>query len=275
VCRLLAYFGSSLPLDQVVLEHPHSLLEQSYAPREMVTGQVNADGFGIGWYADGAALPGTYHRSTPIWSDLDLPRFGRVVASGRVFAALRNASPGFPADQQSVPPFCAGPFLFVHNGAIQAFARRMRRQITERIPDAILGTVLGPTDAEAVFGLVRARLEGRGAVPDDEPGPWLRSGLEHAVREVITLAREKRLQVSLNMGITDGRGMAFCRLARGIRPNSLYVRSLSGGVWVASEPLDADPDWQEVPHDTWLTVGEEGILNLDPMEGLPAEDDWS
>ena len=28
----------------------HSLIVQSYKPREMISGTVNADGFGIGWY---------------------------------------------------------------------------------------------------------------------------------------------------------------------------------------------------------------------------------
>ena len=105
--RLLAYHGPAISFSDALLVHPHSLIEQAYAPVEMVTGRVNADGFGLGWYAEGEALPGTYHHLTPIWSDMDLPRFGRVVRSSRIFAALRNATPGFHLDLQSIAPFTA------------------------------------------------------------------------------------------------------------------------------------------------------------------------
>ncbi|MFO7768933.1 MAG: hypothetical protein R6W82_08285 [bacterium] len=251
-------------------------MEQSYAPREMVTGHVNADGFGVGWYADGIDLPGTYHRSAPIWTDLDLPRFGRAVRSGRVFAGLRNASPGFPADPQSVPPFTAGPFLFMHNGAIQAFTRRMRRSLMERIPDRVAATIQGPSDAEACFGLVRSHLPERGEedLPESCTAAELGDALVRAVESVLELAAEKRLQASMNMALTNGRGMAFCRTARGIRSNSLYFRKGEGSVWVVSEPLDASGPWERVPDDSLLTLAADGSTRVDPLDGLPEEDRW-
>ena len=46
MCRLLAYLGPPIRLDRLIVEPEHSLVEQSYKPREMTSGHVNADGFG-------------------------------------------------------------------------------------------------------------------------------------------------------------------------------------------------------------------------------------
>ena len=45
MCRMLGYSGPKLTLADLVSKPPHSLHRQSYEPREMVTGKVNADGY--------------------------------------------------------------------------------------------------------------------------------------------------------------------------------------------------------------------------------------
>jgi len=46
---MVAYLGGpEVTLSSVVLEPEHSLLVQSYVPKEMMSGAVNADGFGVG-----------------------------------------------------------------------------------------------------------------------------------------------------------------------------------------------------------------------------------
>ena len=78
MCRHLAYLGpagsrsassSSSP--------PHGLYRQSWAPRRQRHGTVNADGFGVGWYADGrpGARPAT-GAPGPIWARPVLRRPG-------------------------------------------------------------------------------------------------------------------------------------------------------------------------------------------------------
>lgn len=52
MCRLLAYLGSPIFLEYLLYKPEHSLIAQSYQPREMISGAVNADGFGVGWYHD-------------------------------------------------------------------------------------------------------------------------------------------------------------------------------------------------------------------------------
>ncbi|HEU0128797.1 MAG TPA: ergothioneine biosynthesis protein EgtC, partial [Pseudonocardiaceae bacterium] len=47
MCRHLAYLGPPLDLATLLLDPPHSLLRQTYAPADMRGGgTVNVDGFG-------------------------------------------------------------------------------------------------------------------------------------------------------------------------------------------------------------------------------------
>ena len=48
MCRLLGYLGEPILLDAILYKPEHSLIVQSYDPREMTSGLLNADGFGIG-----------------------------------------------------------------------------------------------------------------------------------------------------------------------------------------------------------------------------------
>ena len=65
MCRHLAYLGPPVPLASLLLDPPHALAHQAWAPRDMRGGgTINADGFGVGWYAAGEVV--RYRRNTPI-----------------------------------------------------------------------------------------------------------------------------------------------------------------------------------------------------------------
>ncbi|MGA9693345.1 MAG: ergothioneine biosynthesis protein EgtC, partial [Pseudonocardiaceae bacterium] len=97
MCRHLAYLGPPCDLATLLLDPPHSLLQQSYAPADMrAGGTINADGFGAGWYPDGVTTPIRYRRAMPIWTDLTFPALAREVRSTAVLAAVRSATVGMP-----------------------------------------------------------------------------------------------------------------------------------------------------------------------------------
>src|ERR1700722_196270 len=79
---------------------------------------MNADGFGIGWYAAGDPVPARYRRGIPIWGDSSLPDLARVTRSGAVLAAVRSATPGMAAGEAAAAPFAADRWLFSHNGVL-------------------------------------------------------------------------------------------------------------------------------------------------------------
>src|SRR6185437_6621089 len=121
MCRHLAYLGPPVPLRSVLIDQPHSLYRQAWAPRLQRHGTVNADGFGIGWYADGDPVPARYRRGTPIWGDLSLPDLARVTRSRAVLAAVRSATEGMAAGERAAAPFAEDRWLFSHNGRLDGW----------------------------------------------------------------------------------------------------------------------------------------------------------
>ncbi|HWD77765.1 MAG TPA: ergothioneine biosynthesis protein EgtC, partial [Kribbella sp.] len=95
MCRHLAYVGPPVTLSSLVLDPEHALFEQSWAPRDMRGGgSVNADGFGIAWYAENQLV--RYRRNLPIWTDENLPGLLGAIRSGAVLAAVRNGTDRMP-----------------------------------------------------------------------------------------------------------------------------------------------------------------------------------
>jgi gamma-glutamyl hercynylcysteine S-oxide hydrolase len=94
MCRHLAYLGEPVSIESIIIEPPHGLAEQAWAPREQRHGSMNVDGFGIGWYADGDAVPARYRQSGPIWADPSLPDLARVIHTRAMLCAVRSASAG-------------------------------------------------------------------------------------------------------------------------------------------------------------------------------------
>src|ERR671939_261768 len=119
MCRHLAYVGPPVRLDRLLLDPPHSLLHQSWAPRDMRGGgTINADGYGFGWYADGSATPSRYRRDCPMWTDSNLPALAGSIVAGAVLGAVRSATTGMPVVETAAAPFADDRWLFSHNGAL-------------------------------------------------------------------------------------------------------------------------------------------------------------
>jgi glutamine amidotransferase len=229
VCRHLAYLGPPVPLARFLTEPPHSLLRQSWEPTDMRGGgTVNADGYGVGWYPEGAATALRYRRDCPMWSDGNLPALAAAVTSHAVLAAVRNATTGMPVVETAVAPFTDGAWLFSHNGAVAGWPDSMAK-LADRLPARDLLTLDAPTDAALLWALVRARL-GTGAPPGDI--------LAETVADVADAAPGSRL----NLLLTDGSQVAATTAG-----HALSVHRAAGRVLVSSEPLDDDAGWEPVP----------------------------
>ncbi|MBX7125812.1 MAG: hypothetical protein K1X47_08975, partial [Cyclobacteriaceae bacterium] len=50
MCRLLAYRGTPIIMDELLYKPNNSLIHQSFQARE-IEEPLNGDGFGVGWYA--------------------------------------------------------------------------------------------------------------------------------------------------------------------------------------------------------------------------------
>lgn len=240
MCRFVAYQGPERSADTLVFGGKHSLFVQSYRPRELLSGSVNADGYGVVWYDRGR--PARLVSPFPIWHDVHLESVLRTVRSSTVVAALRNATPGIPVSVTAVPPLMVERWSFVLNGYVEDFRSRFMRAIHGWIPDAWFSHLSGASDTEALGLLAVAKGETEGS---------LRGALAAVVRTVAELVVAEGRVAQLNMVLTDGETVAVSRTSSGPEPNSLYVRvDRDGGALTASEPLDDDPAWKEVPPHT-------------------------
>lgn len=263
MCRIVACLGETrVPLSSLVLEPEHSLLVQSYAPKEMMSGVVNADGFGTGWYAPEVdERPAVYRSNGPIWADRSFASIAPKVRSATVLAAVRSATPGLPAEESGVPPFASGPYLFAHNGAIQNFRGVAMRPLRDSLSDESYSGLLGVTDSETIFALLLDRLREAKARPGDAGA--LAEATAETLRRVSALCTKLGVPATLNVGVTDGEAMASTRYSTEGPGNSLYLlengEAFPNTVVVASERLDGDAAWRHVPDRHLLVIGPEGV----------------
>ena len=229
---MVAYLGEpEVTLSSLVLEPEHSLLVQSYAPKEMMSGVVNADGFGVGWYVPWSGdEPAVYHSNSPLWSDRSFAGIAPKIRARTILAAVRSATPGLPVEESGVPPFASGPFMFAHNGAIENFRHAAMRRLRDALSDESYARLLGTTDSETIFAGLLDRLS-------EAPGD-LAGATTETVRHVSTVCGRLNVRATLNLAVTDGAAFAFARYSTEAPGNSLYLiedgKAFPGAAVVAS-----------------------------------------
>ncbi|MFE8952967.1 ergothioneine biosynthesis protein EgtC [Streptomyces althioticus] len=247
MCRHLAYVGPVEPLGALLVEPPHGLYRQSWAPRRQRHGTVNADGFGVGWYAEGDPAPARYRRAGPIWADLSFTDLARVVRTEALLAAVRDATLSGADAEAAAAPFASGAWLFSHNGAVPGWPGSLA-PLAATLPASDLLSLEARNDSAFVWALVLARLRA---------GDAMGQALADTVAEVAASAPEARL----NLLLTDG-----ATVAATVWGDTLwYLARPGGGTVVASEPYDDDPHWQEVPDRTLLAASRTDVL-LTPLK---------
>lgn len=262
MCRLLGYLGPPVLLDCLLYKPEHSLIVQSYQPREMTAGLLNADGFGVGWYHPQRETdPFTYKNTLPIWNDINLPDLSRYVESGCVLANVRSATPGLAVDLNNCQPFRYGRILGIHNGYIENFRASLYKQVRSRLNDDAYQLISGTTDSEHIFALIMHELAG------DRSRSLLRA-TRAALSTLAELAATHQVAVSANLILTDGRQLVASRFAARTAVPSLYwLRddpTLPSAALIASEPLFPG-NWNRCPESSLLTVGENLELDIYPL----------
>ena len=184
---------------------------------------MNADGWGVGFYAPGREEPGRWRSSRPLWGDASFASLAPLISSTCVLAAVRSASAGMPADETAAAPFQSGRWLLSHNG------------VADR-------AVLGPhPEAESVSDSAQL------AAHLFEFGPG-------RVGEFVTEVGKRDPGARLNLMLTDG-----SRLLATTWHDTLSVLRAEDGVVVASEPYDDDPRWVDVSDQHLVDVTADGV----------------
>ena len=237
MCRHTAWLGGSRTLQSLLVDPPHGLVRQSWAPRRQRHGTVNADGFGVGWYDEGGAVA-RYRRGVPVWGDPSFASLAPGVRSSCVLAAVRSATEGGPGGEAACAPFLLpGGVLLSHNGAVPVDA------VAPLVGSAELARIGSTVDSAFLAALVAARLD---------------EGLPAALASVVREVADRAPQARLNLLATDG-----SRIAATAWGDTLWWAAAGDGVVVASEPSDDEGSWTEVPDRALLTVTPDGVAQED------------
>ena len=245
MCRHLAYVGPAVSLKSLLIDPPYGLYRQAWAPRMQRHGTVNADGFGIGWYASDDPVPARYRRAVPIWGDPSLPDLARVTRSSAVLAAVRDATVGTALGEAAAAPFASGSWLFSHNGLLAGWPASAAG--LARVEPLLALEAM--TDSAFLWLLVLERLRS-GTAPDI------------ALAATIDAVEAAGGTGRFNFLLTDGRTIVATTAG-----DTLWYRRADGGVTVASEPCDDEPGWTEVPDRQLLTAAPSQVT-VRPLSSL-------
>ena len=105
MCRWLAYSGSPIRLEELLVKRDRSLIDQSLHSRLGAT-TTNGDGFGVGWYDD-TGTPRLYRSVHPAWNDRNLRELAAGISSPLFLAHIR-ASTGTAIQETNAHPFRHG-----------------------------------------------------------------------------------------------------------------------------------------------------------------------
>ena len=273
MCRWLAYSGTPIRLEELLVKRDRSLIEQSLHSRQGAT-TTNGDGFGVGWYDDGGT-PRLYRSTHPAWNDRNLRELAAGISSPLFFAHIR-ASTGTAIQETNTHPFRHGRWLWMHNGLIREFPRT-RRKLLAAVDDTLFSSIEGTTDSETMFYL--ALTFGLEQDPIDAVARMVgfveETGAEHGVEHPVqmTIATTDGCTVWAFRYSSEGASRSLYFSTRMDALKELYpeIDELAGlsdeTRVVVSEPLgDLPGAWNEVPesHVGIVRPGEDELRRFAP-----------
>lgn len=215
--------------------------------------RLHCDGWGAAWHAEGGLA--AYHNTDAALADPGFPRIAAATVTDAAIAHLRWASEHMATRDANTHPFLADGFAFAHNGYIGPSA-----ELDLLVPESAAAGVLGTTDSERYFGLIRGHLHD-GLDPFDatlRAVAELRSRYPRASLNALLLGPDELIAVHAS---TAARPDIAGMLAAGFTPETLpaghldgYYRmrirhGADGSVAVASSGLETT-GWEPLPEES-------------------------
>ena len=282
MCRLVAYLGHDVLLEDVLVKPVNSIVMQSLHARESSM-PTNGDGFGLGWYApDISETPALFTSISPAWNDNNLLHLTAKIKSPTFFAHVRAASAG-GVTHYNCHPFIHGRWMLMHNGEIFNFMA-VKRHLRHLLEDDIYDWIQGETDSEHLFALFLQFSKGKDLTQLSVVTEVLRLTFE----QIMLLVEEFSAPGPsfFNICLTDGRRLIASRYCtdKNLVPETMHYSVGSrfvaknnhyhmlkqngdhGSLLVASEKLtNFDAEWHDVPVNHLMLVDSDLSIQLLPL----------
>ena len=248
MCRLAAYLGKEIPLSCLISEPNHSLYKQSWQAQEMSYAELNADGFGFGWYGK-QKKAGVYRNAAPIWADSNLGDLATALRAKLWLAMVRSATPGCSYSARASQPFKHKNFLFMHNGFIDNMGG-IRKKLAGLLSSDSMALIAGVSDSEYLFALFCEQLKKTGDI---------RSALRQTLMWCADNFSSSNVSM-LNIIVSDGKKLCASRFAIHEKGPSLYLNCKKepgfpeGSCLLASERFSKSGNWKPLPANSLLTI---------------------
>jgi len=218
---------------------------------------MNADGFGIAWYADDGK-PALYKNTHPIWSDANLESLGRSLVRSRWLAAIRSATLVSDISRANNQPFTDGQVLFTHNGYLKDFTEGWRTEIRRTLEPEFENRIHGTTDSEYLFGLFCQFYARSGDISE---------GIKQLVEFIEKISKGKRALLSFI--VCSKVQLVALRHAIGDASPTLYyhIEETNSGkaVQIASESLTADEGWTKIHENSLVSISDKNDVSSIPL----------
>jgi glutamine amidotransferase len=285
MCRLVAYKGAPILMDQLLYQPQNSLIHQSYHALER-NDPVNGDGFGVGWYVPGISPePARYLSVRPAWNDNNLRSLAGITRSNCICAHVRDASVGI-VSEINCHPFKYKNLLMMHNGNIGHF-KYIKRKLRSLLASEIYDWIKGETDSEHFFALFLNYLQNK--AEGDYKAEDVVEAIRQAITELKNIFKANKIDDDffLNLIIGNGKWLVACRYDtnKNVESPTLYHSSSDGrfecingvckvrsaeadhrGVLIVSEKLtDVEEDWHKIPEAHFIVVTENLEISVFPV----------
>lgn len=273
MCRWLAYSGSPVLLDDLLLKPVHSLIDQSLHSKLGAT-TTNGDGFGLGWYGD-KGTPGVFHSTDPAWNNRNLRELAQHLTSPMVFAHIR-ASTGTAVQKTNCHPFRHDRWLWMHNGLIREFSK-VKRDLAFAVDPSLYPYIEGSTDSELFFYLALSMgLKDDPLLAVERAVGFIEEtgrahGVEHPIQMTVATTDGSSLWAFRYSSERDTRSLFYSTKVEALReqyPDHAVLHRLSPETrLVVSEPIgELAGAWNEVPESSCATLqqGQGDLLDFTP-----------
>lgn len=163
MCRVLAYLGEEIPLENLLLKPENSLVNQALDPEAHP--QLQLAGWGFGAWSEHLLKPEKpflYHRPIPAFYDDNAVGIVPSLQVSTMLAHVRAAdynSKTVLADENCHPfSFEGSPWIVAQNGDVPNWAL-LQRELLQHCKDEYLEQMAGNTDTEFLYVLLLSLLE--------------------------------------------------------------------------------------------------------------------